>query len=173
MKRISKNIQGFKGRSRSFTVEVVRKGGAEPPKRPGNLDRRSQPLRPTPVSKSLRSEPLEKTTEIPTRRPWQAAGARIVESLDQPEPLEIRLEPEPHCGQLGREKLNSPSESENGERTAPEAVTAEMTAPAKPKKASAPRKRTLDEIIANMGDTPTPMRTMPPESVVEALNATP
>lgn len=180
LKRISKDVQGFKRRSRSFTVEVVRKGGAEPPKRPETPARLSQPLRSTPVSKSLRPEPIETTAEIPAPRPWQAAGARIIEAIDQPQNLEIRLEPEPRCGRPGRKKLEVIFESENGTRTAAEAVTAQIAVPVRPKKASAPRKRTTEEIIASLRDPtgspaetrgPMPVRTFPPETVVEVPDA--
>lgn len=145
MKRVSRNLQGFKGRQRSFAVQVVRLGSAEPPKRRGETKAPvSQPPQPAPLGEAFNPE-LE-ANKAP--RPWQAAGARIIEAVDQPRVLDTPREPKPRCGRPSRQKLDA----RNGKQVEAEAVTAGAAIPAKLKNPRAPHKHAGEEIRPGLAE---------------------
>lgn len=171
MKRISTDLQGFKRRGGSFAVQVVRLGSAEPAKRHGAQRRLSQLPGPEPSSEPLEPEFIEKADGISAVRPWQAAGTRIIEALDQPQHLETQREPGPRRGRQSREKLQLRPDTKKETQVGPEAgkkrpraVVPRLESLAAPKAVPAPRKarRSVEEILASLPEaTPAPAAPAP------------
>ncbi|BDV36501.1 hypothetical protein SS37A_40310 (plasmid) [Methylocystis iwaonis] len=167
MKRISTDLQGFKRRGGSFAVQVVRLGSAEPPKRQ-TQGRLSQLPGPAPSSEPLAPKFTEKADGISAARPWQAAGTRIIEVLDQPQHLEKQPEPGPRRGRQSHEKLEHPPNTRKGpqagpaaDKRQPRAVPSHESSTA-PKAVPVPRKarRSAEEILASLAET-TPAPAVP------------
>ncbi len=168
MKRISTDLQGFKGRGGRFAVQVVRLGRAEPPKRPRTQGRLSSLPGPAPSSEPLDPEFTEKADGISAARPWQAAGARIIEALDQPQHPEKQREPRPRRGRQSREKLEHLPDTSKGTQAGPDSGNRQLRATpgleslTAPKAVPAPRKarRSVEEILASLVE-PTPAPAAP------------
>lgn len=173
MKRISTDLQGFKGRGGSFAVQVVRRGRAEPPKRQRTQGRLSQLPGPAPSSEPLDPEFTEKADGSSAARPWQAAGARIIEALDQPQHPEKQREPRPRHGRQSRKKLEHLPDTSKGAQAGPDSGNGQPRAApglkslTAPKAVPAPRKarRSVEEILASLAEpTPAPAAPAPPKA---------
>jgi hypothetical protein len=111
-----------------------------------------------PSSKPLDPKFTEKADGITAARPWQAAGARIIEVLDQSQHLEKQREPEPRCGRQSHEKLEHRPDTRKGTQAGPAAgkrpprAIPSLESSTAPKAVSAPRKarRSVEEILASL-----------------------
>jgi hypothetical protein len=158
LKRILKDIQGFKGRSRSFTVEIVRKGGSQPPQHhpraPIASPARSPELPRVPIETPY-PDPSEPHLEIPGKRPWE--GGRILESVVEETPqIEAHLEPAPRKPKapITRDNPEKPRKAKKIALRKPEKPPFEDSRVVEAKKTTKPRKRTIEEIIASLVDEP-------------------
>lgn len=165
MKRISIDLQGFRRRGGSFAVQVVRLRSAEPPNRRGTQGRVSQLPEAAPSSEPLDPELTEIADGISSARPWQAAGARIIEALDQPQHHEKQREPEPRRGRQNREKLEHRPDKRKGSQAGPDAgkrpphAAPSLEFSTAPKAVKAPRnvRRSVEETLVSLAEsTPAP-----------------